>query len=166
MQSLLTEIFKKHKIWIGIVSSFGCNKDTAEDIVMEMYIKIQKSIDNGLNIDYDNGLNIDYDDEYNYYYIFKTLKSMFIDLKRKEARVIIVNIEDYTYFNHLYDINYEEAYNKIQKELNKMYWYDKKVYQLLEGNESVAKLSRKTNIPYHSLYNTYKKVIKKLKKTL
>ena len=159
MQDLLTEIFKKHKIWIEIVSSFGCNKDTAEDIVMEMYIKIQKSLD--------NGLNIDYDDEYNYYYIFKTLKSMFIDLKRKEAKVTILNIdEQISYFNIDFDVNYKVAYNKILDELNKMYWYDKKVYQLLDGNESVAKLSRKTNIPYHSLYNTYRKVVKKLKKTL
>jgi|TARA_R110000803_G_scaffold90501_2_gene157909 DNA-directed RNA polymerase specialized sigma24 family protein len=159
MQDLLTEIFKKHKIWIEIVSSFGCNKDTAEDIVMEMYIKIQKSLD--------NGLNIDYDDEYNYFYIFKTLKSMFIDLKRKEAKVTILNIdEQISYFNIDFDVNYKVAYNKILDELNKMYWYDKKVYQLLDGNESVAKLSRKTNIPYHSLYNTYRKVVKKLKKTL
>ena len=126
---------------------------------MEMYIKIQKSLD--------NGLNIDYDDEYNYFYIFKTLKSMFIDLKRKEAKVTILNIdEQISYFNIDFDVNYKVAYNKILDELNKMYWYDKKVYQLLDGNESVAKLSRKTNIPYHSLYNTYRKVVKKLKKTL
>ena len=155
---MLSKIFKKHRIWIDIVSSFGCNKDTAEDIVQEMYIKIQKNIN--------NGLNIDYGEDYNYFYIFKTLKSMFLDLKRKEAKVIIVNIEDYSYFNHLYDTNFEDAYNKIQKELSKMYWYDKKVYQLLEGNESVAKLSRKTNIPYHSLYNTYRKVLERLKKVL
>ena len=156
---MLAKIFKKHKVWIDIVSSFGCNKDTAEDIVQEMYIKIKKNID--------NGLNIDYDDDYNYFYIFKTLKSMFLDLKRKEKRVIILNIDDKpSYFNLDYNINYEESYNKVLKELNKMYWYDKKVYQLLEGNESVAKLSRKTNIPYHSLYNTYRKVLERLKKVL
>ena len=92
---------------------------------------------------------------------------MFIDLKRKEAKVTILNIdEQISYFNIDFDVNYKVAYNKILDELNKMYWYDKKVYQLLDGNESVAKLSRKTNIPYHSLYNTYRKVVKKLKKTL
>ena len=83
---MLSKIFQKHKIWIDIVSSFGCNKDTAEDIVQEMYIRIQKNLN--------NGLDINYDDDYNYYYIFKTLKSMFIDLKRKESKIIILNIED------------------------------------------------------------------------
>ena len=157
---MLSKIFNKHKIWIDIVSSFGCNKNTAEDIVQEMYIKIQKNINNGLNIEYE-------DDDYNYFYIFKILKSMFLDLKRKEARIIILNIDDRpSYFNDTYDVNYLESYDKVLKELDKMYWYDKKVYELLEGNESVAKLSRKTNIPYHSLYNTYRKVIERLKKVL
>jgi len=156
---LLSKIFKKHRIWIDIVSSFGCNKDTAEDIVQEMYIKIQKNLN--------NGLDINYDDDYNYYYIFKTLKSMFVDLKRKESKVFIFNIDDQpSYFNHINDVNYQEAYKKVQTELDKLYWYDKKVYQLLEGNESVAKLSRKTNIPYHSLYNTYRKVLERLKKVI
>lgn len=156
---MLSKIFKKHRIWIDIVSSFGCNKDTAEDIVQEMYIKIQKNLN--------NGLDINYDDDYNYYYIFKTLKSMFVDLKRKESKVFIFNIDDQpSYFNHINDVNYQEAYKKVQTELDKLYWYDKKVYQLLEGNESVAKLSRKTNIPYHSLYNTYRKVLERLKKVI
>jgi DNA-directed RNA polymerase specialized sigma24 family protein len=157
---LLSKIFQKHRNWIDIVSSFGCNKDTAEDIVQEMYIKIQKNLNNGLDINYDN-------DDYNYFYIFKTLKSMFLDLRRKESKVIIFNIDDQpSYFNHINDVNYEEAYDKVLKELDKLYWYDKKVYQLLEGNESVAKLSRKTNIPYHSLYNTYRKVLERLKNIL
>jgi len=155
---VLTKIFKKHKIWIDIVCSFGCNKNTAEDIVQEMYLKIQKNIN--------NGLNIDYGDDYNYFYIFKTLKSMFLDLKRKESKVVIFNIEDRpSYFND-YDVNYDFAYEKVKKELSKLYWYDRKVYSLLDGNESVAKLSRKTNIPYHSLYNTYRKVLERLKKVL
>jgi len=80
MQDLLTDIFKKHSIWLDIVKSFGCNKDTAEDIVSEMYIKIKKNLDKGLDIHYG-------DDDYNYFYIFKTLKSLFLDLKRKEKKV-------------------------------------------------------------------------------
>jgi lambda repressor-like predicted transcriptional regulator len=44
-----------------------------------------------------------------------------------------------------------------------MYWYDRKVFEILDAGESVAALSRKTGIPYHSLYNTYRKVIEKLK---
>jgi len=52
MKSLLAKVYKKHSIWIEIVQSFGCNKDTSEDIVMEMYIKLKKNLDRGLVIDY------------------------------------------------------------------------------------------------------------------
>ena len=159
MNSNIETIFKKHQVWIDIVSSFGCNKETAEDIVMEMYIKIDKSIKKGLDIDYNKT-------DYNYYYIFKTLKSLFLDLKRKEKKVNIINIDEIQ--NKSFDeiINYTSSYSIIQKKLKKMYWYDRKIFEIIQGGESIAKLSRKTGIPYHSLYNTYKEVKKILKKLL
>lgn len=159
MNSNIKTIFKKHQVWIDIVSSFGCNRETAEDIVMEMYIKIDKSIKKGLDIDYNKT-------DYNYYYIFKTLKSLFLDLKRKEKKVNIINIDEIQ--NKSFDeiVNYTSSYSIIQKKLKKMYWYDRKIFEIIQGGESIAKLSRKTGIPYHSLYNTYKEVKKILKKLL
>ncbi len=41
---------KKHTTWIDVVSSFGCSKIIAEDIVQEMYIKVLPKIENGLDI--------------------------------------------------------------------------------------------------------------------
>lgn len=161
--TLLIEIYKKHPIWREIVQSFGVNKDTSEDIVMEMYIKIKRKLDEGLDIDFG-------DDDYNYFYIFKTLKSMFLDLKRKEKKINVISLDesviirDFHKHFYLYDnVNYESKYILIKKELSKMYWYDKKVFELIDQGSSVAALARKTKIPYHSLYNTYRKVIEKLK---
>ncbi len=157
MNYTINDIFKKHKVWVDIVCSFGCNPQTAEDIVQEMYIKIHKKKQSGLNIDYG-------DNDFNYYYVFRTLKNLFYDLKRKQNKVKIIDIE---YCNNMISndnfIDYQVAYNEIKKTLNKMYWYDKKVYELIEQGQSVAQLSRKTGIPYYSLYNTYKKVVKLLK---
>lgn len=157
MNYTINDIFKKHKVWVDIVCSFGCNPQTAEDIVQEMYIKIHKKKQTGLNIDYG-------DNDFNYYYVFRTLKNLFYDLKRKQNKVKIIDIE---YCNNMSSndnfIDYQVAYNEIKKTLNKMYWYDKKVYELIEQGQSVAQLSRKTGIPYYSLYNTYKKVVKLLK---
>ena len=157
MNYTINDIFKKHKVWVDIVCSFGCNPQTAEDIVQEMYIKIYKKKQSGLNIDYG-------DNDFNYYYVFRTLKNLFYDLKRKQNKVKIIDIE---YCNNMSSndnfIDYQVAYNEIKKTLNKMYWYDKKVYELIEQGQSVAQLSRKTGIPYYSLYNTYKKVVKLLK---
>lgn len=109
--------------------------------------------------------------EINHYYVFRTLRSLFIDLKRKEARAGFVDIEGISekkisamiYENEL---DVVKKYEEIQKELKEMHWYDQRVYNYIEGGESVASLSEKTEISYYSLYNTYKNVKKKLKKKL
>ena len=98
-------IAKKHKEWINIVISFGCGKEIAEDIVQEMYIKIQLKLEKGLDIMYGK--------EINYYYIFKTLKSLLIDLKRKGKNITILNIEDEIINGNIEsDVNYESEYKK------------------------------------------------------
>lgn len=156
----LEKLYKKHTTWVDIVQSFGCNKDTAEDIVMEMYIKIKKNIDNGLDISYG-------ENDINYYYIFRTLSGMFLDLKRKEKNTTFVdidNLQDRT--SGLDYIDYDKHYDKIKAALDELYWYDKKVYELIESGERISDLSKKTKIGYYSLYGTYKKVVKHLKTKL
>lgn len=156
---VLNLIAKKHKNWVEIVITFGCSKETAEDICQEMYIKINKSLN--------NGLDIMYKDDVNYYYIYKTLKTLFYDLKRKEKNVNIVNIDDN--INNFFapeNIDYLLNYKKVNLLLSKMYWYDRKVFEMINKGESIATLSRKTGIAYHSLYNTYIKVKKEIKKIL
>ena len=157
VQKTMKMVAAKHNEWLSIVLSFGCKPEIAEDIVQEMYIKIQLKLEKGLNIMYN-------EKEINYYYIFKTLKSLFYDLKRKGKNITIVSIDDI----HLTtsDINYEEPYKKIENELSKMFWYDRKVFEIINEGESIAEFSRKSKIHYYSLYNTYNRVKNKLKKLL
>ena len=165
MKDKIILIAEKNEIWIDIVQSFGCTKETAEDIVQEMYIKIQKTLSKGLATDIMyNG------EEINYYYIFKCLNSIFIDLKRKNKNKNVILIEDAGKLNIIYqldiEVDFKQEYDKIQKELKKMYWYDRKVFEIINSGESIAELSRKSKIPYYSLYNTYHKVKTRLKKML
>ena len=150
---------KKHKTWIDVVSSFGCSKNIAEDIVQEMYIKVLPKIEMGLDIVY-------YDNDINYYYIFKVLKTLYIDLKRKGKNITMVNIDDVNYSKLNSDVDYDKAYSKIKSELNNMFWYDRKVFEIINEGESIAEFSRKSFIEYYTLYNTYRKVKEKLKKLL
>ena len=150
--------FKKHKQWLEIVQSFGCNEWTAEDIVGEMYIKLDRVIKQGKDITRDG--------EINHFYVFKVLTSIFLDLKRKEAKYILVELEDYNDPNNEIEVQYLKNYEKILETLQKLYWYDQKVYDIIESGESISQLSRKTNISYYSLYNTYKKVKQILKQVI
>lgn len=149
-------IAQKHDKWIDIVLSFGCNKRTAEDLVQEMYYKIQLKLQEGLDISYENDIN--------YYYIFKTLRTMFYDLKRKGKNITIIPLENLSISQN--DVNYIKSYDKVKAELEKMYWYDRKVFEIINDGESIAEFSRKSYIKYYSLYNTYRKVKNKLKKIL
>lgn len=158
VQKQMILLAKKHKTWIEIVCSFGCNKTIAEDIVQEMYIKVQLKLENGLDIMYEQ--------EINYYYIFKVLKTLYIDLKRKGKNITIVNIEDTNLSQYDYDVDYDQAYDKIKDELKNMFWYDRKVFEIINEGESIADFSRNSYIEYYSLYNTYRKVKEKLKKLI
>jgi len=151
-------LFAKNNDWIEICRSFGLDYETSRDLVQEMYIKIQLKLEKGLDISYK-------EHEINYYYIYLTLRTMFIDLKRKGKNIKRVGTEKLRATQT--DIDYEGKYKVILEALDKMYWYDKKVFLMLnQEDESVASLSRKTGIPYYSLYNTYNKVKEKLKKLL
>lgn len=149
-------IANKHNTWIDIVQTFGCNKRTAEDITQEMYIKIQLKLE--------KGLDIMYKDEINYYYIFKTLRTLFLDLKRKGKNISMIPLDNVHLINN--DVNYDESYEKVKHALNEMWWYDRKVFEIINNGESIAEFSRKSYIQYYSLYNTYRKVKDKLKKLL
>ena len=63
-------------------------------------------------------------------------------------------------------VNYSEANETIHTELEKLHWYDQKVYNMIQDEYSITELSKKTNITYHSLYNTFRKVKDRLKEKL
>tara|TARA_R110000824_G_scaffold136899_1_gene300881 strand:- start:58 stop:558 length:501 start_codon:yes stop_codon:yes gene_type:complete len=158
-------IAQKHTTWVDIVCTFGCTRRIAEDITQEMYIKIQLQLEKGIDIMYN-------EDEINYYYIFKTLKTLFLDLKRKSKNITVIDLDEHlekygdTYFAHD-EVDYDKVYSVVKKELSEMYWYDRKVFEIINsGEESIAEFSRKSNINYYALYFTYKKVKNKLKKLL
>ena len=150
----LQKIASKHNDWVRIVKSFGCEGDKCEDIVQEMYLKAHTLIS--------NGTDISFGEEINHFYIYRVLRSLFIDLCRKEAKITKVNVE---YLEKFVDeeevIEYKDIEGKMKEldsVLDKVYWYDKKVFDLISSGMSIAELSKKTNISYYSLYNTYKNV--------
>jgi len=158
---VLELLYKKHKDWCDIVESFGVNPDTAEDIVMEMYIKLDKQVKAGTNVMYN-------ETEINYYYVYRALRNLFLDLKKKESLYDVVSWGDLSeklkadYRSEII-VDYDKLYEKFNKELESLYWYDRKVFELIDSGESFQNLSDKTTISYYSLYNTYRKVKKHLK---
>lgn len=158
MKTLVEIAYQKHDRWIEIVSTFGSLKQTeVEDIVQEMYLLLIKNQQKGIDFSYEKDVN--------YYYVFRILKGLWVDLMRKKCKVKLVELEGID-ISQDDNANYEEAYNKIQKVLKEMRWYDAKVFDIINSGESISELSRKSDISYYSLYNTYNKVKQKLKEHL
>jgi DNA-directed RNA polymerase specialized sigma24 family protein len=151
--------YEKHNQWVEIVQTFGgLNREECEDLVQTMYILLIKNTQKG--IDYL------YKDEINYYYVFKILRGLYVDLIRKKSKVKLISLENIEPVTEIDHNNYDEIYNKLQDILKDMYWYDKKVFEIIEDGTNISELSRKSKISYYSLYNTYKKVKQKLKDNL
>lgn len=164
MSHLIEQAAKKHKTWINIVNSFGCPKNISEDIVQEMYIYLIRYEKEGKNIWYDG-------DEVNYYYVFKQLRGIYVSYLRSNSKITKVSLDEIDkQFEEIdpkeYEEQYEEFLNGYLRAVDDVYWYDKKVFELIAKGKSVAELSRDTKIGYYSLYNTYHKVKNKLKEDL
>jgi len=171
---MLEKVFQDHSKWINTTKKFGCSKEEAQDIVGDMYCIIGKMLN--------KGLDISYGDSVNYFYIYRTLKTSFLQLKNRQTKENHVPINES--FDHeekheltrSYDsvkflespepIDFEIANNKILDALDNMHWYDKKIYNLIQYDYSITELHKKTGISYHSLYNTYRKVKQQLKELL
>ena len=155
---MLHKIYKDHKKWINTTKKMGCTQEESEDIVGDMYCIIGKMLN--------NGLDISYGDEVNYYYIYMTLRTSFLQMKNKQKKMKNVSLDFVLELEEEQYINFDEENEKVEQALDKLHWYDRKVYNMIQGDYSIRELSDKTNITYHSLYNTFRKVKEQLKKEL
>ena len=151
---MLEKVYKDNDKWINTVKKFGCNDEDAKDIVQEMYLIVGNMLIRGRDISY-NG-------EVNYFYIYKALKTTFLQHKIKKDRRISLE-ESEIKIESIEDIDYDFYNEIVEEELSKLHWYHRKVYEKIQSGQSISELSRKTNIDYHSLYNTYIKIKEHLK---
>ena len=158
MKKTLEKIAEKHDDWHRIVLSFGCKESIAEDIVQEMYIRIHTYITKGVDISF----RVKDKDDINHIFIYRTLRSLYIDLHRKEKNIIKTNIDNLAdYIDENEGLTKGDVCNAMQQMdslLDKTFWYDRTVFEIISSGTSIAELSRKTNITYYSLYFTHKRV--------
>ena len=183
MEESIKELVKHERIWHNYLKSWGCNIDTAKDLIQEMYIQIDTYLKK-------HKKSIMYNEkEINFYFVYLTLYNMFKNLKRAEKRVRVVSIENLDYlpaeeeYSEIDDLN---NYRAIQEwflhddyleltDLNnpkleeydktKMFnFYQRKVFEeVFLNNKSIGQLSRDTKISYYSLYNTVKNIRQQIK---
>lgn len=137
---ILNELAKKDALWRKMALQICKDKDLADELVQEMYIKVSnktKPLSDG--------------------YIFVTLRSLFYDhLKNKE-----ILVDDFSRFQIIVEEYSEELdidYIKLTKNLT---WYERTMFELstLVGQRE---LERQTGIPLQTIHRINKMVKLKL----
>ena len=159
MKTQVEKAYDRHTKWLDITRSFGGLRETeVQDIVQELYVLLIRNTKKGVDFSYGEDIN--------YYYCFRILRGLYVDLMRKKLKYTFTDLEGIQ-ISDTNDVNYVEAYEKIQVALKQIFWYDRTVYEIIERQGiSISELSRKTDISYYSLYNTYTKVKAKLKELI
>ena len=156
MKTQVEKAYDRHTKWLEITRSFGGLRETeVQDIVQELYVLLIRNTK--------KGVDFSYGDDINYYYCFRILRGLYVDLMRKKLKYTFTDLDGIQIYD-TNEVNYVEAYEKIQVALKQIFWNDRTVYEIIERQGiSISELSRKTDISYYSLYNTYTKVKSKLK---
>ena len=146
-------IAQKHKDWVNIARSFGA-KTEAEDIVQEMYLRLDKYIKPEQKITSS--------------FVWITLRNIYFDFLKKEP----VTFElDKTVSEAVSDtesiIAYGELNKRVRDELNNVDPFDKMMLEIyVTSGKSMRQLSRDTGISLSCIFYTTNRTKKRLRSLL
>ena len=148
---MLEQLAQRHNEWLKLAFNICKNKEYSKDLVQDMYIKI-----------YNSGKEIE---EINECYIYFIMRNQFLNEIKDEKRfvdfdVAILNEIDEEY-NFIADIKEQVTIETLQKEFNKLTWYEKQMIDLTQEFGQRG-LSRETGIHIQTIHNTTKKIKLKL----
>lgn len=141
MNPQIAEIAKKHKDWVNIARSFGA-KTEAEDIVQEMYLRLDKYIKP--------------DQKITDSFVWITLRNIYFDFLKKEPITFEL---DKTVSEAVSEpegiIAYGELNKRVKNELNNVDWFDKMLFELyVTSGKSMRQLSKETGISLSCIFYT------------
>lgn len=101
-----------------------------------------------------------------YYYKYKKYYTNLYGIRMVKTSKDNFHKSIYNLAQEIEDDTKEEKIQKIEAELNKLHWYDKKVFELYYDGHTLDSLAKETKISRNSLYTTIDKVRTILKKEL
>ncbi len=189
-KTVLEVLAEKHNDWITMATSFGLNEEDTKDIVQDMYICVDKAVDDVERIMYkDKGVNT--------FYVYTTLKNLhwqgyyrggsskktpdikcFSELKYNDNDGMPNEFDEYIkknnethhecmeeeLFNSVSLNDIREGVDSIKKE---WHWYDRDIFDLhFNKGISMRKLAKGTTISLSSIFNTIDNGRNKIRKEL
>lgn len=161
---MLELLAKDHKMWLKMLIDMGCSVYVAEDIVQSMYLRLHKYIKDPKKIMYK-------DDEVNRFFVYVTLKNMYISHKKSKFLFFEIREDEYQtddLLNIEYNAEMDDAFfrfiSKIEDEMKTWHRYDRILSeQYFKTEYSLRDISKGTGISLTSIFNSIrsnKKIIK------
>lgn len=163
---MLELLAKKHNVWLSMVLSFGCDYQTAQDIVQNMYLRMHKYIKDEQRIMYNT-------DEVNRFFVYVTLKNMWKTYKTNAAKYDAFDVRDddaveapeVETFNKEMDVAFEILLTRISTEMKTWHRYDRILSEkYFKSDYSLRDIATGSGISLTSIFNTIKNNKKILKK--
>ena len=154
---MLERLAQKHNLWISMVLGFGCDYDTAQDIVQSMYLRMHKYVKDEGRIMYN-------DDEVNRFFVYVTLKNMYRDFKNasnkyaffelREDDAIDEELKDFA-FDEVMEAAFERLIARINTEMSTWHRYDKILSEkYLKSDYSLRDIASGSGISLTSIFNS------------
>lgn len=160
------EILSKfHDKYLEIAENllYNNNNNTPDDVVQQMYIKLYDQIDDGrLEIQ-----QLIINDKPHFGIIKRTIDQIIKQTANNENKIPRDNNKSIINMTEDDEFKIDEFNDKVQKILNGMYWFDRKLFTLyVKQFNSIRKLANETKLGHVTVYNTIKRCKTNIKKKL
>ena len=154
---LVQVVYREHHKWLMQVAiNFTQDKEAAEDLTQELYLYL---------LDMQDINKIRYNGTVNLFYLYKTLKSKFLNNIKQSKKIQVMSIEED--FLEVVDEDYDydrdsdfEVMLEATKDLleDHVHWFDSKLLQTyINEDHSIASLHKATGISKSSIWTSLNK---------
>ena len=154
---LVEYTYKKHHTWLSQVAyNFTKSKDKAEELVQDLYLKL---------MEYKDISKIMYNNDINLFYLYKMLRSNFINANKKQINHLpidddLVNLPADSY-DYAADNDFETMVLLTNKALDEFNWFDSHLLRVyLDEGHSIQSLHKATTISASTIWSSQQKTKK------
>ena len=157
---MLELLAQNHKLWMSMVISMGAPTYVAEDLVQSMYLRLYKYIEDPKRIMFN-------DKEVNKFFIYVTLRNIYLDYKKLGSKYSFCEINDdvtgsgyeLEYIEMAdRDIAFAKLVEKIKQEMRSWHNYDRILSEKhLSTDYSLRDISKGSGISLTSIFHSIKK---------
>jgi len=159
---IVEQVYKKHHEWLMAVAyNFTQDKSKAEELVQNLYLRLLE-LPNISKIKHNNDINL--------FYLYKMIRSMFLNSTKKQINVIPINEEIINNFEDItYNIDEDNEHEQLVVTVNHILendidWFSRLLLKIyLDDDHSIESLHKETKISKSTIWSSLSKTKKFVK---